>query len=393
MNFVLFDDQNRSNLLPLVYTRPVADIRVGISTIREKWEAALDASTSTKTEDYLSTKYPLTLDTENILINGAVIPNAELVQAIVALGQGASLAIDDTLIAAGLSSDDAKSFNATDTQWSAGDTYTGEVSLISNLWDIFTMNGAEIKADYERITTGRSSQPVSETNNIIGDQIFIEEGTKVEYATINTEEGPVYIGKDAEIMEGCLIRGPFALCENAGLKMGAKIYGATTVGPHSKVGGEVNNCVIQAFSNKGHDGFLGNSVIGAWCNLGADTNNSNLKNNYGDVSMWNYATKDFQATGLQFCGIVMGDHSKSGINTMFNTGTVTGVNANVFGAGFPDKFIPSFSWGGAKGFETFDIEKAKGVAAKMYERRGLTFEKQDQDILDHVFEISKEFRS
>ena len=393
MNVVLFDDQWRANLLPLAYTRPVADIRVGIITIREKWEALLGKSTSSSTESYLSAKFPLEVASENLFINGSVFPTANLVQSIQNLEPGKALVHGDVLVAGVLDADSANSFDPAKDDWSDTETYSGNLSKLSALWDIFSMNGEQIQADFDMITAGKTSQKASSTNNIIGNNLFIENGAIVEYATINTERGAVYIGKDAEIMEGSLIRGPFALCEGAQVKMGTKVYGPTTVGPGSRIGGEVTNCVIQAYSNKGHDGFLGHSVIGEWCNLGADTNNSNLKNNYGEVKMWNYAQRDYQPTGLQFCGLVMGDHSKAGINTMFNTGTVVGVNANVFGSGFPNKFIPSFSWGGAQGFSTFDVEKAKEVAVKMYERRGLEFDKNDQDILNNIFEMTKEFRT
>jgi len=393
MNYILFDDTDRANLLPLTYTRPVSEIRVGITTIREKWETIFRSTISSKTEAYLSTKYPQVIGTENLFINGSVLPSAELTEAILKLDLGKSLVFEDNVIAVALHKDDAVSFNVSDPKWMSGELYSGDLAKLSTLWDIFSMNGAGIQADFEWLTAGKTSQTISNTNNLIGDDIFIEEGAKIEYATINTESGPVYIGKDTEIMEGCLIRGPFALCEGSQVKMGAKIYGPTTVGPHSKIGGEVTNCVIQAYSNKGHDGFLGNSVIGEWCNLGADTNNSNLKNNYGEVKMWNYKERDFQSTGLQFCGLIMGDHSKAGINTMFNTGTVIGVNANVFGAGFPAKFIPSFSWGGADGFSSFQIEKGLEIASKMYDRRGLNFTEVERDILKHVFEITKEFRT
>jgi UDP-N-acetylglucosamine diphosphorylase/glucosamine-1-phosphate N-acetyltransferase len=259
---------------------------------------------------------------------------------------------------------------------------------VNTSWEIFSKNDEALRADYQRITSGRKSAPLSPTNTIIGDDIFIEEGAKVECATINTTTGPVYIGKDAEIMEGTLIRGPFALCNNSIVKMGAKIYGATTVGPYSKVGGELNNVVILGYSNKAHDGYLGNSVIGEWCNLGADTNNSNLKNNYDVARMWSYPDHTFIDTGLQFCGLVMGDHSKCGINTMFNTGTVIGVNSNVFGSGFQRNFIPSFAWGGTKGFTDFSITKAIDIAKRVYSRRDIDFDDTEQNILRAVKELT-----
>ncbi|MBL4577138.1 MAG: GlmU family protein, partial [Flavobacteriales bacterium] len=380
-------------LLPLAFTRPVADFRVGITTIREKWEAALERTSSTYTESYLSKKFPLDLDSENLFINGSVFPSLELVEQVNKLDLNSALVKDGLLIAVALDKDEAAAFDPSYGNWGNTRNFSGEIRKLAALWDIFSLNGEMIESDFSKLTLDSSSQTVSGTNNVIGNNLFIEEGAKVECCTINTEQGPVYIGKNAEVMEGCLIRGPFALCEGSQVKMGAKIYGPTTVGPHSKIGGEVSNCVFQAYSNKGHDGFLGNSVVGEWCNLGADTNNSNLKNNYGEVKMWNYKERDFQNTGLQFCGLVMGDHSKAGINTMFNTGTVVGVSANVFGAGFPEKFIPSFSWGGAAGFTNFDLEKAKEVASKMYERRGLDFGKADQEIFNHLFESTSEFRS
>jgi len=224
------------------------------------------------------------------------------------------------------------------------------------------------------------------------EHIFVEEGAKVECAILNASTGPIYIGKDAEIMEGAIVRGPLALCEHAALKMGAKIYGPTTIGPHSKVGGEVNNSVIIGYSNKGHDGFLGNSVLGEWCNIGADSNNSNLKNNYAEVKLWNYPQERFVNTGLTFCGLIMGDHSKCGINTMFNTGTVVGVNANIFGSGFPRNFVASFSWGGAAGFTTYKTADAFEVAARVFDRRGMVFNETEQEILQHVFEITAKYR-
>jgi UDP-N-acetylglucosamine diphosphorylase/glucosamine-1-phosphate N-acetyltransferase len=259
-------------------------------------------------------------------------------------------------------------------------------------WDIFSKNGQAIKDDYELVTKGRKSQPLSATNQVLGDQVFVEEGAKVECAILNSTTGPIYIGKDAEIMEGSVVRGPLAMCDHSVLKLSTKIYGPTTVGPYSKVGGEVNNSVIFACSNKGHDGFLGNSVLGEWCNIGADSNNSNLKNNYAEVKLWNYTQERFVNTGLQFCGLIMGDHSKCGINTMFNTGTVVGVNANIFGSGFPRNFVPSFSWGGAAGFTTYKLRDAFDVAARVFERRGMVFNEMEQEILTKVFELTEKYR-
>lgn len=393
MNLVLFDDQSRENLLPLSYTRPLADIRVGITTIREKWEAYNGSVSSTKTEEYLSIKFPLHLEEINLFINGAVFPDEDLYNTIQNLNVGEGLIKDGVLIAAMLEKENANDFTSTDFTHLKTSVYESEFLKINHPWDLFTLNGKAIELDFQRITNGRTSVELDETNQIKGEKLFVEKGGNVANSIINTETGPVYIGKNAEIMEGSLIRGPFAICEGSQVKMGAKIYGPTTVGPYSKIGGEVNNCIILGYSNKGHDGFLGNSVIGEWCNLGADTNNSNLKNNYGQVKLWNYSKEDMVDTELQFCGLIMGDHSKCGINTMFNTGTVIGVSANVFGAGFPNKFIPSFSWGGAEGLVVFDQEKAFELAQKMMDRRGLEFSNTDKQILCHIFDISKKYRS
>jgi UDP-N-acetylglucosamine diphosphorylase/glucosamine-1-phosphate N-acetyltransferase len=389
MNYILFDGASRNNLLPFTFTRPVADIRVGILTIREKWETYLDSTTTTVTEDYLSDKYPMVEMEENVMINASCLPNLELVEMVKDLQENQAIFKDEDVVA----------FFSKDSQEAIDfDTYealefSGELIKIDHTWDIFSKNGEAIQEDFNLLTHGRRSQPIPASNNIIApENIFIEEGAKLEFTTLNASNGPIYIAKDAEIMEGSIIRGPFALCEGAGVKLGAKIYGPTTVGPHSKVGGEVNNSVIFGYSNKGHDGFLGNSVLGEWCNLGADTNTSNLKNNYAEVRLWDYETEGFARTGLQFCGLMMGDHSKCGINTMFNTGTVVGVSANIFGSGFPRNFVPSFSWGGSGGFTTYLTKKAFEVAEVVMARRKMDFTEQDKAILEHVFEETKKFR-
>ncbi|MEH6535711.1 MAG: GlmU family protein [Psychroserpens sp.] len=389
MNYILFDGPSRNNLLPFTFTRPVADIRVGILTIREKWENQLGFTITTLTEEYLSEKYPMVEMDENVMINASYLPNKKLVEIIEGLEENQAV----------FSGEDVIAFFSKDTQDEINfDTYEaieydGDVLKIEHTWDIFANNGEAIQADFDWLTHDRESQSIPSTCNILGAQhIFIEEGAKLEFTTLNANSGPIYIGKDAEVMEGSIIRGPFALCDHATVKLGAKIYGPTTVGPHSKVGGEVNNSVIFGHSNKGHDGFLGNSVIGEWCNLGADTNNSNLKNNYAEVRLWDYQTEGFAKTGLQFCGLMMGDHSKCGINTMFNTGTVVGVSANIFGSGFPRNFIPSFSWGGHSGFTTFLTKKAFEVAEVVMKRRDIEFSEVDKSILEHVFEETKKWR-
>ena len=389
MNYILFDGSVRNALLPFTYTRPVADIRVGILTIREKWEKYLGYTTSTVTEDYLSEKYPMVELDENIMINGAYLPNIELVNLIKGLKENQAIYYKEDLVA----------FFAKETQEEVdldsyeNIVYNGNVLKIQNTWDIFSKNLEAIEDDFDFITDGRESAPISDTNRVInGDQIFLEEGAVVEHCILNAADGPIYVGKNAQIWEGAMVRGALALCDNAVVKMGAKIYGATTVGPFSKVCGEVSNAVIFGYSSKGHEGYLGNSVIGEWCNIGADSNNSNLKNNYAKVRLWNYDTESFDHTGLQFCGLMMGDHSKSAINTMFNTGTVVGVNVNIYVPGFPRNFIPSFSWGGASGFSTYAAKKAFETAKVMMARRNVEFTQEDADILIHIFEESKKWR-
>jgi len=392
INYILFDD-NWNDLLPLTFTRPVAELRIGILTIREKWENYLGAEVSWMTESFLKEKFKLLISDDNVFINGSILPDEKILQSIEKLKLGQSLVQANLLIASRcdfkngntFTNDISKALNITQ--------FTGELFKINFPWNIFQFNGKAIEADFNILTKGRKSGIVSKTNNVAGtENIFIEEGVKVEFSTLNASVGPIYIGRDAEIMEGCLIRGPFALCTYATLKMGAKIYGPTTIGPNSKVGGEINNCVIQGNSNKAHDGFLGNSVLGEWCNLGADTNNSNLKNNYAEVKLWSYSREKFVPTGLQFCGMIMGDHSKCGINTMFNTGTVVGVSANIFGAGYPRNFIPSFSWGGPHGLTVYPMDKAFETIAKVFQRRSLELTDIDKKILEHIFVMTEKYR-
>ncbi|AXT50502.1 glucose-1-phosphate thymidylyltransferase [Aquimarina sp. BL5] len=389
MNYILFDGASRNSLLPFTYTRPVADIRIGILTIREKWEQYLGFTTSTITEEYLSGKFPMVELEENVMINASYLPTENLVIMVKNLEPNQAIFFEDEPIAFYAKEDQEVDFDTYDViQYSYDDVFT-----VKYTWDIFSKNERAIKEDFDLLTKDRESQPIPTSNNVIApENVFLEEGARLEFATLNASGGPIYIGKDAEIMEGSLIRGPFALCDHATVKMGAKIYGGTTVGPHSKVGGEVNNSVIFGYSNKGHDGFIGNTVLGEWCNLGADTNTSNLKNNYAPVRLWNYETEGFAKTGLQFCGLMMGDHSKCGINTMFNTGTVVGVNANIFGSGFPRNFVPSYSWGGNSGFTTYLTKKAFEVAKVVMSRRNIELTEEDQKILEHVFEETKTWR-
>ncbi|HEY5692319.1 MAG TPA: GlmU family protein [Cyclobacteriaceae bacterium] len=385
MNLILFDDPSiRQNLSPFTLTRPVSEIRVGILSITEKWEKHLGTKASFHTDNYLSEKYILKSTQDNFLINGAVCPDDQLVKSIKSLKKEEAIAHHGILIAAQTSKTSFDGIKVID--------YAPEITLIDQVWKIFQHNGAQIKMDFELITKDRKSGELTDSHTIIygqvGKNIFIEEGASIKAAVLNAEHGPIYIGKNAQVQEGALIRGPFALCEGSTVNMGAKIRGDSTVGPFSKVGGEISNAVIFGYSNKGHDGFLGNSVIGEWCNLGADTNTSNLKNNYENVKIWNYKKGGFKDTGLQFCGLIMGDHSKCGINTMFNTGTVVGVGCNIFGDGFPRTFIPSFAWGGAAGFSTFQLNKMLDTAEKVYQRRGKTMEEEDKKILHHLFETT-----
>ena len=389
MNYILFDGEVRNALLPFTYTKPVADLRIGILTIREKWEKYLGLTTTTITEEYLMEKYPMVEMDENILINASFCPTKELVEKVMSLKENEAIFQGESVIA----------FHTKDTQEEVNfDTYTQiefeeDLLQVHNTWDIFSKNDIAIQQDFALLTEGRKSQPIPETVQCLNrDQIFIEEGATLNFAILNADSGPIYIGKNAEVMEGSVVRGPFAMCENSVLKLAAKIYGPTTLGPYCKVGGEVNNSVLMGYSSKAHDGFLGNSVLGEWCNLGADTNNSNLKNNYAEVKLWNYEAGRFSPTGLQFCGLMMGDHSKCGINTMFNTGTVVGVSANIYGSGFPRNFVPSFSWGGAAGFITYRLNKVFEVAEVVMSRRKLKLEDVDKKILEAVFEQTEGYR-
>ncbi|MBF4983067.1 glucose-1-phosphate thymidylyltransferase, partial [Nonlabens mediterrranea] len=348
MNYILADFNKHKALLPFTYTRPTSAIRCGILTLKEKWEQRLNANVSHLTEDYLQTKYPLTETDDNIVIAGNIFATDELCEAINALELGQKLMYNDTMIAYRAASVHTPTIELTQV------LFEGDCDGIDHTWDIFSKNGKALEADFELITKGRASQPIPDhVQTIHPERIFIEEGAVLNFAILNASSGSIYIGKNAEVMEGSIIRGGFALLEHSATKLGTKIYGPTTVGPHSKVGGELNNSVIFGYSNKGHEGFLGNSVLGEWCNIGADSNTSNLKNNYAEVKLWDYETGRFAKTGLQFCGLMLGDHSKCGINTMFNTGTVVGVSANIYGAGYPRNFIPSFNWGGPQGNMTY----------------------------------------
>lgn len=377
---IVFIDIDRERFYPFTLTRPCATMRVGITTLEEKWLSYYDGEVYYQTEDYLQGKYKSNFEEADLIINPLVIPSDKLVYEINSLKVGEALYVGSLFVA-------SKGNELTKVESNV------DVISIDEKWDLFQKNGACIKIDFDRITKGRTSEKLPNHVTVIGDNpVFVENGAIVNGSFINTNDGPVYIGKGAEVMEGSIVRGPLAICDHATIKMGAKIYGDTTIGPYSKVGGEVSNSVIFGYSNKGHDGFIGNSVLGEWCNLGADTNSSNLKNNYSPVRIWSYKSNKMEDTNLQFCGVLMGDHSKTGINTMLNTATVVGVCANIFGGDFPEKFIPSFSWGGANGFVPFKIEKAQEVAERMMERRKVEFTQEDLKIFQAIQEKSKKYK-
>lgn len=381
MNIILFDGEEWENLLPLTFTKPVASLRMGVLSFAERWEKILNSSISYKTQHYLEEKFSTHLQSENIFINPSFFPTKELIQAIKNIELNTSIVFENQLVA--VRTTEAVPTITTKT------IELDQIIHIKNSWDLFTYNFQAIEFDYDLLTEGRKSQPISQTNQFLhAERIFLEEGAKVEFSILNASEGPIYIGKDAEIMEGSMIRGGLALCEHAKINMGAKIYSGCTIGPFCKVGGELNNAILMAYSNKGHDGFLGNAVIGEWCNLGADTNNSNLKNNYAEVKLWSYKEARFVKTGLQFCGLIMGDYAKSAINTQFNTGTVVGVCANVFQSGFPPNMIKHYSWGGQSDAPIFSFERACEAAEKMMERRKVEFTSTDEKILKHIFNLN-----
>jgi UDP-N-acetylglucosamine diphosphorylase/glucosamine-1-phosphate N-acetyltransferase len=399
LNLILFDSDARNHLLPLTATRPMGELRLGILTLREKWEHRLRATASYITQEYLQEKFPIHVEGENLIVNAGIVPTDALCQRIRLMEMNEALLLHGELIAARL---DEHQFEALIEDEEVRELQGKEVdssipiTQIRYLWDLFQLNGQAIRDDFQLLTQNRTSQRVAASNRVVGtqQQIFLEEGAKMECCTINTTDGPVYIGKNAEVMEGCLLRGPIALGEGAVLKMGARIYGPTTIGPGCKVGGEVARSILFANSNKAHDGFLGDSVLGEWCNLGADTNNSNLKNNYSEVKLWDYEEERFVKTGTQFCGLIMGDHAKCGINTMFNTGTVVGVFANVFGAGYPRNFVPDFAWGSAEaGYRTYRFSEACETAELVLARRNLKFTELEKAILFHIYDHTAKHRS
>jgi len=394
MKAIFFDDSSRDHLLPLTFTRPISELRVGILTISEKWSKYLETDQfSWLTLAYLSEKYPFNANEMNLMINGSVLPDLELIHEILKLKSGQALWKDKTPIAAIVDYNAANSFIETSLRVCNPIEYNSKISKINYPWNIFSLNEQEIEKDFHLITKNRKSKDISDHNQILQkERIFVEESAIINFVTINPCGGYVYIGKDAEIMEASVLRGSVAVCDHAIVKASSKIYGATTLGPQCRGGGEIHNSVLLQNSNKGHDGFLGNSVLGEWCNLGADTNNSNLKNNYAEVKVWNYVQESFIKTGLTFCGLIMGDHSKCGINTMFNTGTVVGVSANIFGSGFPRNFIPSYSWGGASGFAEYKLKDALKTAEIVMKRRNLELTGTEVNILQEIFSLTQKYR-
>ncbi|MCZ2394360.1 MAG: GlmU family protein [Chitinophagales bacterium] len=394
-NFVLFDGLERTSLLPFTYTRAVADIRVGILKIIEKWNTHLKSNCSTLTQSYLQNKYLYSAQSSSIFINASILPNKDIVDIVLNLPEGTVLKGKDNQIIAAHIEEPIHSLSQLTQHFDTNiyQFYPYSYLSIVHPWNIFTYNDSQIKEDI-RVLQLEPNGHILEANNKIAnpENIYVEEGATVLWSMLNAQSGPIYLGKKSEVMEGSIIKGSFALGEHSVVKMGAKIYGETSIGPYCKVGGEIGNSVLFGYSNKGHDGYLGNSVLGEWCNLGADTNNSNLKNNYSTVRAWSYKSNKEISTDLQFCGLMMGDHSKCGINTMFNTGTVVGVSANIYGGNFPPKFIPSFSWGSSEGFTTYELEKALETAQKVMERRHIQLSETDQAILAEVYKESAIFR-
>ncbi|WP_312420698.1 GlmU family protein [Epilithonimonas sp.] len=383
MQLVFSDAQYWEDFLPLTFTRPVAEMLMGILTFSERWKKLLDIDEVFYiTENYLQDKFKKPEPKQSLFIVPNFFPSDEVLKQIKELQPGEALVYENEVLVANINME-----NFSLNQINKMTDIHEKLFFIEKPTDIFSYNDKAIDFDFKLLTEGRTSQELSSTNGFIGEKenLFIEEGATIEFSTLNCKTGKIYIGKNAEIMEGSNIRGSLALCEESKINLGTKLYGGTTIGPHSKVGGEVNNIVVFGYTNKGHDGFVGNSVIGEWCNLGADTNSSNLKNNYASVKLWNYRKKRFLDTGLQFCGLIMGDHSKTAINTQLNTGTVVGVAANIFKSGFPPNLVDSFSWGGMKGDEKFKLEKSYEVAEKAMERRKIAITETDKDILKYIY--------
>ncbi|MGE5107207.1 MAG: putative sugar nucleotidyl transferase [Sphingobacteriales bacterium] len=386
MNIALFDTADRNLLYPFTQTRPIADIRIGIFTIREFWENYFNQKSYTVTEKYLQHKFPAPALNQVLLINSALIPTDEFLIKINSLQIEEAIIQDEIVLAARTDKYDDWSIDTINKKkFSLIKSLSEPVTILKYPWQIFQWNDTAIRLDFSVITKGRASASISLSNKLISPgNIFIEEGAKIEYSTLNGSTGPIYIGKNCEVMEGCMIRGPFTMLDGSVLKMGAKIYGATTLGPCCVAGGEIKNSVLFGYSNKAHDGYLGDSVIGEWCNLGAGTSNSNLKNTAGVVNVWNNAANEYLPVGIK-CGLIMGDYSRSAINTSFNTGTITGVCSNIFGDGLLPKYIPDFSWG-ATNTKRYELEKAFADIHNWKQLKNQSLSNNDKNVLKHIFE-------
>lgn len=386
MSIILFDDPKvRLQLLPITFTRPVGAVRMGLMTMAERWQHFLHGEVYWQTEPYLRFMFPEceTPESEsNLWIAGHVIATEPLANSVKALKPGEFLQYDGQVIARrGLAA-------------SVAVEYPDPVTAIERVYDIFRLNGSVIADDFKLITAGRESALLSDSNVVIGprDLIFIEDGVYAEGGTFNTSGGPIYLGENAEIMEGSCLRGPISIGAHSVVNMGTRIYGSTSLGPYCKVGGELNNVVMLGYANKAHEGFLGNAVIGEWCNLGGGTVASNLKNDYSEIKLWDYATHRFLRTGLQFCGLIMGDHSKSAVNTSFNTATVVGVGCNIVSEGMPRVFIPSFSKGGTNGFENVNLNEFFTIAARVMGRRGVELTDPYRAMCTEIFNFADRFK-
>lgn len=398
MKIVLFDHRDdHADLLPLSFTRPICDFRVGITTIREKWNTFCpDDEIHALPVDFLRPRFgqPDDETEEMLFISGTVVPDEDIAARIVSLKKGSAIVCEGKALAfrGGLKDLEARNFT---------DVFEEDLRHLRRVYDVFLMNPSVLVEDFRRITAGRKSQPLSDTNKVLGDltgsdgnhMIFLEEGAEVEGAILNVKDGPIYVGKDAAIMEGCCVRGPIAFCEHSKARMGAKLYGGSTFGPFVKVGGEIDNSVIFGYSNKAHDGYLGNAVVGEWCNIGAGVNCSNLKNDYSKIRLWNYRLRSFARTDLQFCGPIIGDHTKLGINVMLNTATVIGVGVNIYGSGFPRAFVPSFLEGSANGgFADVPMKRFLTIAERVMARRNVTISDLDRVIFDRIFEYASHLK-
>ena len=397
-NVIIFDSVARNHLLPLTATRPMGELRLGILTIREKWEKLLHARVSYITQEYLQDKYPIHIESDNLILNGGLLPTPGLLDRVRSLKPNEALIHDGELLASRISNEQIENLiGEEELHELQGLEIEDDIEMlrIDRLWDMTRSNDQALIDDFDLITSGRKSQTLSSTNTVLGKgSVFLEEGAQVECCVLNTTDGPIYIGANAQVMEGSMLRGPVSIGPESIVKMGARIYGPTTIGPGCRAGGEITRSILTGYSNKAHEGYLGDSVLGEWCNLGADTNNSNLKNNYSQVRLWDYETERFEKSGTQFLGLFMGDHSKCAINTMFNTGTVVGVFANVYGAGFPRNFIPDFSWGGAdSGYRTYKFAEASEVATTVMARRKIEFDEMEKAILFHVYDRTAKYRS